>query len=144
MKIANEFRDPYCLRALYYTLVRSILETAAVVWSPYTGLWTARIESVQRRFIRYALRGLSWTDSVELPPYIDRCRLLDMDTLEKRRDDMRAVFVGKVLCGSIDAPCILANVNINAPSRILRTTDFPRIPFHRTAKRINYCHVKNF
>lgn len=133
MRIAKEFRDPYCLRALFYSLVRSILETAAVVWSPYTDIWSTRIESVQRKFIRFALRNLPWTDPVALPPYESRCKLLDMDTLAKRRDDMRAVFIGKLLHGIIDAPNVLGKINVNATSRVLRATNFLRLPYHRTS-----------
>lgn len=132
MRVGKEFRDPYCLRSLYYALVRSILETAAVVWSPYTDIWSARIESIQRKFIRFALRTLPWIDPVVLPPYENRCKLLGLDTLAKRRDDMRAVFVGKLLCGIIDSPNILAKLNLNVTSRVLRSTNFLRLPFHRT------------
>jgi hypothetical protein len=30
------------------------------------------VERVQRRFIRYVLRGLGWTDTYDLPPYEHR------------------------------------------------------------------------
>ena len=84
-KIANEFRDPFCLRSLYFSLVRSILEFCSVVWCPFHNSWIARIESVQRKFVRYALRFLPWRNSSNLPAYTDRCRLLGMQTLEQRR-----------------------------------------------------------
>ena len=132
MRASKEFCDPYCLRALYYSLVRSILETAAIVWSPYFDIWSTRIEAVQRKFVRYALRLLPWTNPLELPPYEDRCKLLGMTTLEKRRRDMRAVFIGKILLGEIDAPNILAQININVMPRSLRLRDFLRLPFRRT------------
>ena len=66
-KIANEFRDPLCLRSLYCSLVRSILESSAVVWSPSHANWIARIEAVQRKFVRYSLRFLPWHDPLNLP-----------------------------------------------------------------------------
>jgi hypothetical protein len=40
-----------------------------------------RIERVQRKFVRYALRGLGWTDMCDLPPYVDRCALIRLETL---------------------------------------------------------------
>ena len=131
-RAANEFRDPYCLRTLYYSLVRSILETAAIVWSPYFDIWSSRIEAVQKKFVRFAFRFLPWTNPLELPPYESRCELLGMATLEKRRRDMRAVFIGKLLLGEINAPNILAQVNINVAPRDLRTRNFLRLSFHRT------------
>ena len=132
MRATKQFHDPYCLRTLYYSLVRSILETAAIVWSPYFDTWSSRTEAVQRRFVRFALRFLPWTNPLELPPYVDRCSLLGMATLEKRRRDMRAVFIGKLLHGEINAPNILAQLNINVIPRVFRTRNFLRLSFHRT------------
>lgn len=67
-RISAEFRDPYCLRALYVALVRSVLESASIVWCPYTDNWGRRIEAVQRRFIRYALRFLPWNNTENHQP----------------------------------------------------------------------------
>ena len=132
MRLAKNFRDPYCLRALYFSLVRSVLDTASVVWSPFSVSWSSRIETVQRKFIRHALRHLPWSDPVNLPPYEHRCKLLDIDTLDSRRKVSRAIFVAQVLKGEIDAPDILAMININVMPRPLRTRGFIRPAFHRT------------
>lgn len=131
-RISSEFRDPYCLRSLYFSLVRSLLETAVVVWSPYHNIWISRIEKIQSKFVRYALRFLPWRNPDELPPYENRCRLLGMDTLQKRRDILRATFVGKVLQGEIDAPWILAQIDMNVIPRPLRQRNFLRLGQHRT------------
>ena len=132
MRIARKFTDPYCLRALYFSLVRSILEGSASIWSPYTDIWSNRIEAIQARFLRFALRSLPWRNPMDLPPYVERCRLLDMNTLAGRRDMARAVFVGKLLTGEIDSPLLLAQININAPPRNLRSRDFLRLQHQRT------------
>ena len=131
-RISKEFTDPYCLRALYFSLVRSILETASVVWSPYHDVWIKRIEAVQKKFIRYALRFLPWNNPNELPSYESRCELIGMKTLEKRRDVAKAVFVGKLLLGEIDAAQILYRINMNVVPRNLRLRRFLRLEFHRT------------
>lgn len=123
-KIANEFRDPLCLKSLYCSLVRSILETSVVVWCPYHANWIARIEAVQRKFVRYALRFLQWHDPLNLPPYEGRCRLLNLEPLEHRRTVCQAVFAAKLLAGEIDCPSILADLNLYAPERRLRQRDF--------------------
>ena len=132
MRIAREFRNPYCLRALYFSLVRSVLESCVIVWSPYAELWIRNIESVQSRFIRFALRFLPWCNRMELPPYKKRCCLLGMDTLAKRRKIFGVVMVGKLLTGLIDAPCILSQININAPARNFRSADILRLDFQHT------------
>ena len=131
IRLSTEFRNPYCLRSLYYSLVRSILESAVVVWSPFRSIWSARIEKIQSKFIKYALRFLPWQNPNELPPYEARCRLLGMDTLEKRRKMQKTVFIGKVLLGDIDAPWILAKINLNVQPRTLRQRNFVRIQQHR-------------
>lgn len=131
-RLSSEFRDPYCLRSLYFSLVRSVLETAAIVWSPAHNVWIGRIERVQSKFIKYALRFLPWQDVNDLPPYESRCRLLGMDTLERRRNSLRIVFVAKTLLGEIDAPWILARINMNVIPRPLRQRSFLRLQSHRT------------
>lgn len=116
-KISKDFRDPLCLRSLYCSLVRSVLEFGNVVWCPYHTTWIKRIEKVQTKFVKYALRNLPWLDPVNLPPYEDRCRLLEINTLEQRRFNAQAVFVAKILKGEIDSPLILEQINMYAPER---------------------------
>ncbi|XP_055622654.1 uncharacterized protein LOC129766177 [Toxorhynchites rutilus septentrionalis] len=57
---SKSFRDPYTLKALYVSMVRSVSEYAACVLAPYHTTHIVRIEKVQRCFIRYALRQLPW------------------------------------------------------------------------------------
>lgn len=123
-KICDEFKDPFCLRSLYCALVRSILESNAVVWCPYQSTWISRIEAIQRKFVRRTLRHLPWRDPLNLPSYEDRCCLLGLDTLVKRRFVQQAGFAAKVLKGELDAPEILSSLNIYAPERVLRQRDF--------------------
>ena len=133
-KISSEFRDPLCFKALYCSLVRSLLEFASVVWSPYQAVWSARFEAVQRRFVRYALRYLPWSDPRNLPPYADRCRLLGLDTLTERRNASNATFVAKILLAEYDVPDLLARINLYAPARSLR----PRTLLSETPQFTNY------
>ena len=123
-KICDEFKDPFCLRSLYCTLVRSLLESNVVVWCPYQLTWTRRIEAIQRKFVRRALRSLPWRDPSNLPPYEHRCSLLQLDTLETRRFVAQVVFTAKILLGVTDAPELLSRLNMYAPERILRQRDF--------------------
>lgn len=133
-KIADEFRDPLCFRSLYCSLVRSILESCAIVWCPFQAIWIARIEAVQRKFVRYALRFLSWRDPTNLPPYEERCRLLNIEPLEVRRKAAQALFAGKLLRGEIDCPALLLQLNLYAPERPLRQ----RVFLHLEPQNNNY------
>ena len=123
-KVADEFLDPLCLKSLYCSLVRSILETNTVVWSPFHVTWSNRIEAVQKKFVRYALRNLPWQDPLNLPAYENRCRLLGIEPLDLRRKVSQAVFAAKLLFNDIDCPALLSRLNIYAPERLLRQRDF--------------------
>ncbi|XP_055632891.1 uncharacterized protein LOC129773314 [Toxorhynchites rutilus septentrionalis] len=89
---ANEFTDDYVLKTLYCSLVRSILEYAAPVWSPFYVTHTLMIERMQKKFLRYALRRLPWNGPINLPPYSDRCRLIGLEPLSTRRVTMQRMF----------------------------------------------------
>jgi hypothetical protein len=75
-RIGKEFRDPYTLKTLYNSFVRSHLDYASVVWNLYYGVHLERIEAIQKKFLKFALRMLGWNRDIELPPYCQRCRLI--------------------------------------------------------------------
>jgi hypothetical protein len=70
-----KFRDTYTLKSLYTFLVRPKLEHTSCVWNSFYDVHVDRVKRVQRWLIRYALRGLGWTD---------RYALLHLVTLTKR------------------------------------------------------------
>jgi hypothetical protein len=84
-RLSLKLRDPYTLKSLYTSLVRPKLEYPNCVCNPLYDVRVERVERVQWWFIQYDLRGLGWTDMHDLPPYEDRCTLLHLDTLTKRR-----------------------------------------------------------
>jgi Reverse transcriptase (RNA-dependent DNA polymerase) len=131
-RVSGEFRDPYTLKALYMSLVRPKLEYAGCVWNPLYGVHVNRIERVQRKFIRFALRDLGWTDMHDLPPYENRCALLNIDTLFKRRAVACIMFIFDVLSGRVSSPNLLSMVNVNVPQYQTRGGEFLRVGFHRT------------
>lgn len=134
---SKEFDDPYITKLLFCTFVRPILEYASPVWSPYYKVHIDRIEAVQRRFLRFALRGLPWINHLILPPYTARLRLISLNTLEDRRNRSRTVFAFDCLQGTINSPELLAVFNISVPSRSLRSTGFFHIPLHHTNYGMN-------
>ena len=72
--------NPAVFSKLYTSLVRSILEYATPVWSPYLVKDIEAFGKVQRRASRLALKQKRGETS-----YQERCKLLKWDTLEKRR-----------------------------------------------------------
>jgi hypothetical protein len=113
--LSCEFRDPYTLTTLYVSLVRPKLECASCVWLPFYGAHIGRIERVQRNFVRYALRGLRWTDMCNLPPYVDRCALIRLETLAERRVNACDMFIFDIWSGGVNSLNLLSLISINAP-----------------------------
>lgn len=131
---SKELNDPYVTKSLYVGLVRSILEFACQVWSPFYSVHINRIESIQKQFLLFALKGLNWNDDLRLPPYKHRLLLLDMNTLEDRRKTLSCIFVFNVLMGQIDSSFLLKLINLNCPYRILRNY----VPLKETFYTVNY------
>ncbi|KXJ83154.1 hypothetical protein RP20_CCG008085 [Aedes albopictus] len=91
------FRDIYCLKALYVCLVRSLLEYCVTIWAPYHAVHIARLERVQKAFIRFALRHLPWRADHHLPPYNQRCALIRLPTLQQRRELLQRLLIFDIL-----------------------------------------------
>ena len=113
-------------------MVRSVLEYAVQIWAPHHAEQRDRLEKVQRRFTLYALRRLPWRNGVWWTSYSDRCALLQIESLERRRVFLQRMFVFDVLAHRVDCPQILNEINLLAPTRQLRVNTMLWIPFHRT------------
>ena len=131
---SRELLDPYCIRALFFALVRSVLEYACPVWSPFYLIDRARLESVQRRFLRFALRNLPWSDPLILPRYEHRLALLNMPTLERHREFIGLSFICNLLKYKIDCTGILNRLQFKLNNRHLRSVQF----FHLGCYHTNY------
>lgn len=128
---AKEFSDPYVTKQLYMTLVRPILEYASIIWNPYYRVHNDAIESVQKRFLLFCLRGLGWNYE-NLPSYIDRLKLIRLPTLESRRTMLGATFVFNLANGNVDSEFLLSNLNFNVPCRFTRNFKPLYLDFYKT------------
>jgi hypothetical protein len=131
-RLSQEFRDLCTLKVLYVTYVRSKLEYANCVWQPFYVTHIKRIERIQEKFIKHALRQFRWNVNLDLPPQENRCRVLVMDTLKKRRDVARVLLVFDLLSAKIDSPKLLSLINLSVPSYQTRGREFLFVEFHRT------------
>lgn len=131
-RMSREFRDPYTLKALYVSLVRSKIEYACCIWQPFYACHVNRIERIQENFIKFALRRLGWNATSSLPPYEDRCALLKLETLKKRRDVTRTLFIFDIKNGKIDSSTLASEVRLNVPQYSTRDREFLNVVFHRT------------
>ena len=129
---AKEFKDPYVTKRLYTSLVRPILEYASVIWDPYYNIYINKLESVQKQFLLFCLRGLNWNPNIRLPPYRSRLALIRLPTLKSRRTVSNISFIIDLLQGKIDSEFLLGKISISVPNRMLRSYHPLTIPFHRS------------
>lgn len=133
-RICFNFNNINCLKSLYFAHVRSHLEFASVIWSPEYDNYKCRIESIQKKFVLFALRRTYNPRNFDsLPPYQTRCDLLNICPLSVRREHSMAIFVFDVMTNRIMCPFILERLPIAAPNRRLRNNNTLHIPFRRTS-----------
>lgn len=137
---SKEFKDPFITKTLFTSLVRSILEFACQVWSPYYQCHINRLESVQKKFLLFALSGLNWRDRLVLPRYEHRLMLLEMNTLSDRRKMLNSMFIFKLLNGSINCTFLLELLFIKCPLRSSRSYVCLKLQF----SRLNYLNNEPF
>lgn len=132
IRSCHEFSDVGCLKLLYYSFVRSQLEYASVVWSPFYNRYKQEIERVQRRFLKY----MSYRqDGVYPIRGFPNSRMLDrfaMVSLESRRIVSALSFLLKMMRGLIDCDQLRSELPINAPTRSLRFHRYFVLPAART------------
>ena len=92
--------DQETRKLLYITLVRSQLEYASNLWSPYTAMERALVENIQRRATKFILNYYDRDIA-----YKDRLVTLHLLPLEYRREIADLTLVYKYKCG-------LLNVNL--------------------------------
>lgn len=131
-RICCDFQDPRVFKALYFAFVRSILEYSCVVWFPNYRCHVTKIESIQKMFFKFMFMKFGYYKYIEFAPYDYKCSLLRISPLEHRRKNTCVYFVHDLLTGYIDAPILLARLNLYAPSRALRERQLLLIDSHRT------------
>ena len=115
INMTRELRDPMCFKTLYCALIRPLLEYASIVWWPASTRALARLESIQRKATRFALRD--WSRRLD---YRTRCLLLGIPHLAERVEHTRLAFITGILNGTIDCPELLSRIHLYVPARILR------------------------
>lgn len=128
---SKEFCDPYVTKQLYTSLVRPILEYGSIIWDPCYRIHINLIESVQKQFLLFCLRGLGWNTHV-LPSYESRLGLIKLPTLKSRRTMLNISFLMNVFNGEVDSGFLLNRIQINVPFRNSRNYAFLNVNYFRT------------
>lgn len=127
---AKEFKDPYVTKTLYTSLVRPILEYGSIIWDPIYKNHSDVIESVQKQFLLFCLRGLNF-NSMNLPSYSARLALIKMPTLKSRRTMLNVTFIFNIINGNVSCGFLINDILFNVPQRPSRNFALLSVPFSR-------------
>lgn len=135
-----------CFKSVYCSLVRSVLEYSSSVWSPFYKCHIDNLERVQKRFLRFIAFKLKIPS--EHIVYLDLMKVLNIPTLENRREMLDLVFLFKIVNGLIDSPSLLHEIDFKVPQRNTRNRDTFYLESHNRNYGLNkpvqrMCHRGN-
>lgn len=112
---SRDFSKVEITKLLFYSFVRAVLEYASLVWSPIYKVHIDKLESIQRRFLKF----LCYKVDKHYPPQgICHQQLLQkfsFTSLESRRKFNKLYFLFKLLSGNIDCIELLSKLNFHVP-----------------------------
>lgn len=123
-RVSTAFKDVECIKILYFTFVRSILEYACSIWSPCYIVNIEKIESIQQKFLKF----LSFKSYKYFDTYAEASYFFKMDTLELRRRQYDMILLQDILTGSIDCNLLLEKISLQTPSFRTRHTALFHVP----------------
>lgn len=149
IRSCRRFTEVNCLKTLYFSFVRSRMEYASVVWSPFYAVYSTMLERVQRRFAKF----LAYKCDGAYPPYgVDHRSLLarfDLLPLDCRRRIASVSFGFKILNGTFNCTYLRTVLNsmLHSPSVPLRDHRLFYMPRARTNLMLGspiYVMCRNF
>lgn len=126
----KDFSNINCFKTLYCSLIRSVLEYASVVWTPYYDKHIDRIERIQKKFLRIIAHKMNIPyDEIN---YSDLQQLLNLSPLKNRRIYLDVCFLHKLCNNSTDCSILLQSIGLLVPQRNTRKHETFAVKFHRT------------
>jgi len=114
--------NPQALKIIYFTLIRSQLEYATLIWSLNSLVNTHILESIQNNFLRF----LSYKCRVERQPHTNYDGILEffsMSSLKNRRNNLILNFLFKLINNQIYCNYLLRKLNFKIDSNNTRNTN---------------------
>lgn len=119
LRTVRVFRDTRALKILYFSLVRSRLESGSLIWNPHEVGCSLMLERVQKKFLRF-LYMREYGHYPSLYPTNFLLGMLGLHSLQLRREGYAATHLFRLLRGDIGNPAILERVSLYVPDDYLR------------------------
>lgn len=131
IRLSFNFRNINTLITIYNSLVRSRLESNAIVWSPNYITYQNALESIQKRFLRFLFYKYFNIYTYEVP-YGELLGFFGFRSLDSRRKLMDLVFLYKLVRGRVDDSTSLAALSYRVPTFNSRSRLLFSLPYSRT------------
>lgn len=105
-RVTKPFSDTMCIKQLYFSYVRSILEYSSTVWNPHYLTYINDIEKVQDKFIKY----INYKNHYYSKSYSESRVYHNLMSLQKRRSLLDMTFLHGLCTGYIDCPELTGRV----------------------------------
>ena len=102
MRTCKDLTNLDCIKLLFNTFVRPVLEYAATVWNPYYKCYVDLLENVQRKFLKYLYFKKYKSYPLQGYPQTELLMEFGYLSLESRRSFFDIKFLNKILRGSIN------------------------------------------
>jgi len=126
----NDFNYITCLKTLYYSLVRSILEFGSLIWSSDYSTYKSDLDNLQFKFLKRIAHVICYNLSHCSVKHLQDS--IEVHYLEVRRNLADIMFIFDILNGFVICPEILALINFRIPRKSTRNLDLFKIPFYKT------------
>lgn len=97
----KDFNNLKCIRTLYVSYMRSILEYGSIVWSPHYDIHRYSLEKVQNKMLRYINYKETGIHQFHIPKH-DILKTYNLHTLENRRSVASLLFLHKIINDKIN------------------------------------------
>ncbi|KAJ8726030.1 hypothetical protein PYW07_000728 [Mythimna separata] len=129
LRMVRDFTNIKAVIALYNALVRSQLESNAVIWAPHESKYRLMMERVQNKFVRYLYLRLYGVYPFYplMYPTLFILGMVGYHELRVRRDLALISYIFKVLRGKVHNADILGQVGLCVPDRYVWRRRQPRL-----------------
>lgn len=117
----SDFTNIYCIKMLFYALVRSKLEYCSVVWSPYQQVHINILENVLRKFCKFLYFKMFGSYPVRHCEQNVLLSIVNEKSLASRRCVAGLIFLQKILQGTLNSQALLSDIRLIVPRHNIRT-----------------------